>query len=201
MLELATGTGLAMAAGLNAWVPLLGLGLLSRHTDLVALPGGWSWLENGWVLTVLGVLLLIEVLADKVPVLDSFNDAVQTVVRPTSGGIAFGAGATSETVTVQDPGTFVSSGQWLPVVLGIVLALVVHLVKATARVVSNASTGGAAAPALSTAEDVGAVALSALAVLLPVLVVVALLGLGVAGFLVVRASRRRRAARAARASG
>ncbi len=58
MLELITGTVLASAAGLNAYVPLLGLGLLSRFTDLVHLPDGWLWLENEWALGVLGVLLL-----------------------------------------------------------------------------------------------------------------------------------------------
>ena len=38
MLELLTGTGLAMAAGLNAYIPLLALGLVARFTDLLALP-------------------------------------------------------------------------------------------------------------------------------------------------------------------
>lgn len=36
-----TGFGLATAAELNAYIPLLALGLLSRFTDLVALPQGW----------------------------------------------------------------------------------------------------------------------------------------------------------------
>jgi hypothetical protein len=58
MLELATGSGLALAAGLNAWIPLLALGLLSRYTDLVTLPGGWAWLENGWILAMLVVMLV-----------------------------------------------------------------------------------------------------------------------------------------------
>ena len=36
--ELLTGFGLATAAGLNAYIPLLALGLLARFTDLVTLP-------------------------------------------------------------------------------------------------------------------------------------------------------------------
>ncbi|MCF4122862.1 DUF4126 domain-containing protein [Antribacter sp. KLBMP9083] len=191
MLELATGSGLAMAAGLNAWIPLILLGLLSRFTDLVELPGAWSWLENPWVLWILGVLLVVEVVADKIPVVDNINDVVQTVIRPTAGGIAFGAGAGSETVTVTDPQTFLESGQWLPVVLGIVLALGVHATKAGARVVANTATGGAAAPVVSTAEDIGSVGFSVLALLLPILVVPLLLGLVACIVLVVRAWRRR----------
>lgn len=191
MLELATGSGLAMAAGLNAWIPLMLLGLLSRFTDLVELPGAWSWLENPWVLGILAVLLVVEVVADKIPVVDNINDVVQTVIRPTAGGIAFGAGAGSETVTVTDPQTFFQSGQWLPVVLGIVLALGVHATKAGARVVANTATGGAAAPVVSTAEDIGSIGFSVLALLLPILVVPLLLGLVACIVLVVRARRRR----------
>ena len=71
MLEILTGTGLAVAAGLNAYIPLLLLGLAARFLDVVALPSGWAWLENEWVLGGLAVLLVIEVVADKVPVVDT----------------------------------------------------------------------------------------------------------------------------------
>jgi hypothetical protein len=192
MLELATGAGLALAAGLNAWIPLLALGLLSRYTDLVTLPAGWAWLENGWVLVVVGVLLLLEVVGDKVPVVDTVNDVVQTVVRPGAGGIAFGAGAASETARVDDPAAFVESGAWIPVVLGIVLALGVHLTKAAVRATANAATGGVAAPVLSTAEDGASVGLTFAAILVPLLVVPVLVGLGVVAW---RLGRRRRRAR------
>lgn len=90
-MELLTGFGLATAAGLNAYIPLLALGLLSRFTHLVSLPAGWSWLENGWVMAIVAVLLIVEVVADKIPALDSINDTIQTFVRPTAGGIVFGS--------------------------------------------------------------------------------------------------------------
>lgn len=69
-MELLTGFGLATAAGLNAYIPLLALGLLSRFTDLVTLPAGWAWLENGGVMAIVAMLLAVEVVADKVPGLD-----------------------------------------------------------------------------------------------------------------------------------
>jgi uncharacterized membrane protein len=68
--ELLTGLGLATASGLNAYIPLLALGLMSRFTDLITLPQGWVWLENGWVMAIVAVLLVIEVVADKIPALD-----------------------------------------------------------------------------------------------------------------------------------
>lgn len=199
MLEALTGTGLAASAGLNAYIPLLVMGLLARFSDLIDLPAGWSWLSNGWVLVILAVLLAVEVVADKVPVVDHFNDVVQTVVRPTAGGLAFGAGSASQTVTVSDPGSFFGSHQWVPVAAGVLIALCVHGVKAAARPVVNVSTAGFGAPVASTIEDIGSVLMSVLAILMPVLVLVGL-GLLVWGaVLVVRRRRRRRAERAAMA--
>ena len=190
MLETLTGTGLAAAAGLNAYIPLLALGLLGRFTDFIALPAGWAWLENGWVLGVLGVLFLVEIVADKVPAVDHVNDILQTLVRPAAGGIVFGSGTSAQTPAISDP-DFFASGSWVPIAGGIVVALLVHLAKAGTRAVANAGTAGIAAPVLSTAEDVSSVVLVALAILLPALVAVALVGLAVALFLLVRRGRRK----------
>ncbi|PZF84917.1 DUF4126 domain-containing protein [Micromonospora deserti] len=202
MLEVLTGTGLAASAGLNAYIPLLTMGLLARHTDLIDLPSGWQWLGNGWVIGILAVLLVIEVVADKVPVVDHVNDVVQTVVRPTAGGLAFGAGSASETVTVSDPGNFFSSNDWVPVATGVLIALGVHLLKSAARPVINATTAGAGAPVASTAEDATSVLMSVVAILLPVLVLAFLLGLVLFLFWFLRRrSDRRRERQAARAAG
>lgn len=196
-MELLTGLGLASAAGLNAYIPLLALGLLARFTDLVNLPSGFAWLENGWVLVIVAVLLTVEVVADKIPALDSVNDVVQTVVRPTSGGIVFGAGTASQTAAVTDPGAFVSSGQWIPVAIGVAVALVMHLTKTAVRPVANVATAGVAAPVLSTFEDVTSIGLVFAAILLPVLVLVALVVIGWAAFALWRRRRRRSSTRPA----
>jgi hypothetical protein len=200
--ELLTGTGLAASAGLNAYIPLLTVGVLARYTSLMALPDSWQWISNGWVLTILAALLVVELIADKVPVVDHVNDVVQTVVRPTAGGLAFGAGSTSETVTVSDPGEFFSSNQWVPIVVGILIALGVHAIKATVRPVINTATGGLGAPVASTAEDATSVVMSIVAILLPVLVLVFLVALVIGGPLLIRRAReRRRERKAARAAG
>jgi len=190
--QLLTGLGLATAAGLNAYIPMLMLGLLARFTDVVNLPGGWSWLENGWVLTIVGVLLVIEIVADKVPALDSINDTVQTFVRPTAGGIVFGSGTAAETAAVADPGDFARSGQWIPVVIGVVIALAVHLVKTAVRPAANVATAGVAAPVLSTVEDGISVSLVLVALLVPALVLVFVVIIAWAAFRLLRRRRRRR---------
>jgi hypothetical protein len=192
VLALLTGTGLAASSGLNAYIPLLTLGLLSRYTETVTLPAGWQWLDGGWALVVLAVLLAIETVADKVPVVDSVNDVLQTVVRPTAGGLAFGATQTSDAVKTQDPGSFFAHGQWVPIAIGVVLALIVHTGKATARPVINTATVGFGAPIVSTLEDVASFGLSLVALLAPVLVVFGLAALAAFFWWSIRKLRARR---------
>ncbi|HEY2793801.1 MAG TPA: DUF4126 domain-containing protein [Micromonosporaceae bacterium] len=194
MIEALTGIGLSASSGLNAWIPLLMLGLLNRYTDLITLPAPWHWLSNGWVLIILGVLLAFEIVADKVPVVDSANDAVQTFVRPTSGGLAFGASSDAHTVTVSDPGSFFHGHQWVAIVSGALVAFFMHVLKSTARPVANTLTLGTAAPVLSTAEDVTSAGLSIVAIVIPILVILFLALIVYALFRVRRRFRRRRSA-------
>lgn len=172
MLELLTGSGMAMAAGLNAYIPLIALGLLSRYSDLLTLPAGWTWLESTPALVILAVLLAVEVVADKIPAVDSVNDIVQTAVRPTAGGIVFAAGSASQTAAVPDPAVLLEGWRWVPIALGVVLAATTHTAKALSRPVVDTSTAGAGAPVASTVEDVASVGLVVVSVLLPVLVAV-----------------------------
>ncbi|MDL9936538.1 DUF4126 domain-containing protein [Gordonia sp. ABSL1-1] len=194
MLELLTGSGLALAAGLNAYIPLIVLGLAGRYLDFVDLPSAAQWLSNGWVLAILTALLVVEVIADKIPVVDTVNDSIQTVIRPTAGGIAFGTGAASETAVVTDPASFFSSSAWIPIAIGVVLALVVHGTKALLRPPVNAVSGGVGAPVMSSIEDAGSVALALFALLAPVLVLAMIVAVGIAVWLGYRrlTSRRHR---------
>jgi uncharacterized membrane protein len=191
-MELLTGAGLATAAGLNAYIPLLLFGLGARFFDWVQLPPAWAWLSNEWVLVVIGVLLVLEIVADKIPAVDSVNDIVQTVVRPTAGGILFGAGTGSQTVAVTDPASFFTSNAWVPVAIGVVLSLVVHVGKTMARPAANAASFGLAAPVLSTVEDGVSLALAFFAIVLPILVIVGIIGVVIGGIALIRRSRRRK---------
>ena len=168
------------------------MGLLSKFTGLISLPPGWAWLENGWVMAVVAVLLAVEIVADKIPALDTINDTVQTFVRPTAGGIVFGSGTAAQTAAVTDPAEFARTGQWVPVAIGVVTALVVHLTKTAVRPAANVATAGVAAPVLSTIEDVTSVSLTFIAILIPALVAVVLIALAVAAVWLLRRRRRRR---------
>ncbi len=188
MLASLTGLGLSAAAGLNAYIPLLLVGLLARFTGVITLPEPYRWIQSGWALTVVAVLLLAEVVLDKVPVVDHVNDAVQTLVRPTVGGVIFAATAAAGQA---DASPWMRQHPWVGWLLGIVVAGLVHAGKATARPVVNVSTVGVGTPVVSAAEDAASLAMSLVAVFVPVLVVVALLLLVWAAVAVGRRVRRR----------
>lgn len=189
MLVALTGIGLSAAAGLNAYIPFLVVALLARFTDLVTLPDGLAWMESGWTIAIGTVLLLADVVLDKVPAVDTVNDAVQTFIRPATGGIVFAATSAAHEL---EGSAWVQDNPWLPVVAGIVVAGLVHAGKATARPVVNAGTGGLGAPVVSTIEDGASIGLSLVAVLVPALVLVLILLLVVALVLLLRRRRSRR---------
>ena len=86
--------GLSASAGLNAYIPLLVVGVIAHYfPNTLALNTPWDLIANPWILILLGILVIIEMLADKVPAVNHINDLIQTVVRPAAGAIAFAASA------------------------------------------------------------------------------------------------------------
>ncbi|QKE82510.1 DUF4126 domain-containing protein [Arthrobacter sp. NEB 688] len=171
MLAALTGTGLSAAAGLNAYIPFLVVALVARFTDLLTLPAGYEWMTSGWAIGIGSVLLLAEVVLDKIPAVDTVNDAIQTFIRPGVGGLIFSATSAAAEV---DRSTWMADHPWVGVVLGVVVAGLVHTGKMAARPVVNGATVGLGAPVVSTVEDGASIGLSLVAVLAPVFVVVAL---------------------------
>jgi uncharacterized protein DUF4126 len=164
-MELLTGIftafGLSASAGLNAYIPLLLVGLLARYTDLIHLNAPWDTLSNPWIVLMLCILVIIEMLADKIPAVNHLNDLVQTLVRPAAGAIAFAASA--NVVTNVSP--------VLALACGLLVAGTVHVAKAGAvRPMVTATTAGAGNIPVSIAEDVVSTVLSFLAIAVPILV-------------------------------
>lgn len=176
MIEALTGVGLSAAAGLNAYIPFLVVALLARYSDVITLPQSLAWIESGWAIGIGSVLLLTEVVLDKIPAVDTVNDAVQTFIRPSMGGLMFAASSAAEKA---DQSTWLADNPWVGVVLGVVTSGIIHAGKATARPAIDAGTLGLGTPVVSTAEDTASVGLSLVAIFVPVLVVVAIVILAV----------------------
>jgi hypothetical protein len=185
LLSVFTAFGLSSAAGLNAYLPLLVVALVARFTDLVTLRSPWDGLESWWVIGVLAVLLVVEMLVDKVPAVDTVNDLIQTVIRPAAGAILFAANA----------GTLGEVHPVLALICGLLVAGSVHAAKATARPLVTGATAGTLNPIVSTAEDVLSLVVTVLSIVVPLLALV-LLFLVVLWFIRWRRNRRRRMAEA-----
>lgn len=164
-MELLTGIfsafGLSASAGLNAYIPLLIVALLARFTNLIHLNQPWDTLANGWIIALLVVLSVIEFFADKIPAVNHINDAIQTVIRPVAGAVAFASSA--EVITDVSP--------VLSLAAGLIVAGTVHAIKSAAvRPAVTATTGGAGNVPVSIAEDLISALVSILAIIVPVVI-------------------------------
>jgi Domain of unknown function (DUF4126) len=152
--------GLSASAGLNAYIPLLVVGVIAHYfPKTLTLNQPWDLIANPWILILLGVLVIIEMIADKVPAVNHVNDLIQTFVRPVAGAIAFAASA--KVVTNIHP--------LLALACGLLMAGGVHVVKSAAlRPAVTAVTAGVGNVPVSVTEDILAFFASVFAILLPV---------------------------------
>lgn len=184
MFEILTGMGLAMPAGLNAYIPLLALGIADRYFGLINLAAPYDLLATPAGLAIITLLLIVEVVADKVPLVDHLNDLIQSAVRPSSGAVVLMAST--------DPVDYVNP--IFALLLGLTLAGVVHLIKMAIRPAITTTTGGVGNPIVSAAEDGAAIASSIIALVAPVLVAFILIALVFALIWLLRNRRRKRLA-------
>src|SRR4051794_36548449 len=78
---------LSAAGGLNAYAPLLVVGLLARFTGLVHLAPPYDLLAHPLVLAALGLLAALDFVADKIPVVDHAVHVVGLAVHPAAGAV------------------------------------------------------------------------------------------------------------------
>lgn len=143
------------ASGINAYATVFVLGILGRFLNTGGVPEGFQRTD---VLIIMGILALVELVADKVPVVDSVWDVPSTVIRPIAGAVigALIAGAQGDLLTI----TLAAVGG--------VTALLSHLSKAGIRLAVNTSPEPVSNVGASVAGDVGVVGVTTLAVLFPV---------------------------------
>jgi uncharacterized membrane protein len=185
---LLTALGLSSTAGLRAYLPLLILGIASdiRGPDGVALlpvQDQFHVLGHPIVLGVLAVLVILEFLADKVPGVDHVSDVIHTVIRPAAGALIMAGSAN----TLSDSGT---TGKIVAAVIGAVIALATHGMKASTRAAVTGTTGGIGNPIASFLEDALVVVVILLLVLAPIIGFIALVLLLILFFKAARAGYR-----------
>lgn len=143
------------ASGINAYATVFVLGLLGRFAGMADVPEGFGRID---VLVVMGVLGLLELVADKIPYLDSVWDSISTIIRPVAGALIGGliAGESGDLLTV----TLASVGG--------LTALLSHITKAGTRLAINTSPEPVSNVGHSLAGDLGLVTVLGIAALNPV---------------------------------
>jgi len=130
LVALAAALGWASGVRLYAVVFLTGL---AGALGWVPLPPGLRILQTPLVLWASGFMLVMEFLADKIPLVDSLWDAVHTVIRIPAGA-ALAAGVFSGTL-----GGDHASWALVAALAGGTLAAAAHTTKATTRAAVNTS--------------------------------------------------------------
>lgn len=188
--------GSGWVSGVRPYFMVFLLGLSGRLLGLEQVP---EVLQRTDLLVITAILLLVDLAADKIAFLDSFWDQLHIVIRPIAGGaIGFLLGGETDTTSAV-----------VMAVLGAATAFGSHAAKATARAAVNVSPEPVSNALVSTGEDVAAVVMGLLTILLPALAgVLALLLLGLGIYAIVRIRRayrglreRLQTARARRADG
>ena len=159
--SVALGIALAACAGLRAWLPMLAVSLSVRF-GVLPLGDSFRFLGSDTALAVFLIATVIELIADKIPVVDHALDALSTVLKPIAGMVL----AASVLWTVDDPIVALALG----LIVGAPASLLPHTAKATTRGILSPLTAGLAAPILSVIEDVIAFGLVALAIVAPFVV-------------------------------
>jgi hypothetical protein len=133
---------ICFSAGLNVYATVAMLGLLS-HARVLALPASLRLVDNWYVIGICGILFLVELIGDKIPIFDLLWNAMHTFVRvPVAGLLAYGA-------TAQLP-------EWerlVATLIGSLIALAAHSGKTAARAAVAHSPEPFSNIALSLSED------------------------------------------------
>jgi len=175
LIALATGLGLSTAAGLNAFLPLLTIGILARF-GLIELAAPFGLLAHPLVLLIIAALAVLDFMGDKLPAVDSALHAAGIIVAPIAGAI----------LALAAQGDIATIHPLVVAAAGLVAAGGTHLARAAVRPVVTTATAGTANPVLSFIEDGASLVLSVLAILAPALAVILLLVLAVVLFRVLR---------------
>jgi hypothetical protein len=173
---LLSGTGFALAVGLNATLPLLILALADRSaSDNIDHP--LDAISSNAGIVVLLFLLPIELIADKIPKIDHFSNLAHTLFRPVAGALAFAAIASLDG----------DLNPWIAGILGFAIALGVHLWKIGKRPTLAAASRGIGTPIISILEDALVIVLCVSSAFVPIANIVLI---PLAGFLILRTTRR-----------
>ncbi len=167
LIEILLGISLSAASGFRVFVPLLALSTAAvvGHIDL---PTDFDWIENPQALAVFAVACALEIGGYYIPWFDHLLDVAATPAAILAGTVVTASLAPDMNPIVQWTLALVAGGGTAGITKGLM-----NLLRAT----STATSGGLANPVVATVELVVAIALSVLAITLPVVAGLVVIGL------------------------
>ncbi|WP_353168945.1 DUF4126 domain-containing protein [Acinetobacter sp.] len=164
LLSLCIGIGLSAACGFRVFVPLLVMSIASLMGWFEPMKG-FEWLAIPSVCMGLAVATVCEIGAYYIPWVDNALDTIATPAAMVAGTL------TTMAVSSGEMSQFAS---WAAaIIVGGGTATAVQMGTVAVRGLSTATTGGIANPVVSTGEWIGAIVVSVLSLIVPVLVVIA----------------------------
>lgn len=177
------GVGLAASCGFRVFVPMLVMSIAAKAGQL-ELTEGWAWIGSWPAITAFAVATLIEIGGFYIPWLDNLLDAISTPASVIAGTIATAACVSNMSPLLQWSTAIIAGGG---------AAGAVQCTTVVVRAASTSTTGGFGNFIVATLELIASLALSVLAIVVPVL---ALFALCVVGIWMSRVLRRWRASKA-----
>lgn len=174
--------GLSAACGFRVFVPMFVISL-AAHGGQLSLGSSFEWMGSDMAMVVFGLATALEIGAYYLPWLDNMLDSVATPAAVVAGAVTSASCLSGHSELMGWVAAAITGGG----IAGGVQAMTV-----VTRLTSLATTGGAANPVVSTVEATTSTVMSIIAVAIPLLVILFVLGFGYMAYRIVRRRRRKR---------
>ena len=168
LLTILMGIGLSAASGFRVFIPLLVVSIAS-FTGNLALADSFSWIGTLPALITFGIATVFEIAGYYIPWVDNILDTITSPMAVVAGAVLMASVVTDISPLIK----------WvLAIIAGGGVAGTIQALTGMTRVTSSLTTGGLGNPGVSTVESGSSIALSALAIFIPLIagiIVIALL--------------------------
>ncbi len=180
LVSIAMGIALSACAGFRVFIPMLA-GALAGHFNIIDLSADMAWLGSWPAIISFGTAAVVEVAAYYIPFVDNLLD---TIAAPLS--VAAGTVLASSILPIAEQEPLIRWG--IALLAGGSAAGTIQLGTGLLRLFSSKATVGTGNVVVSTTENAAAITGSILSFIIPV--IIALLGVLLMGWIVVKISKR-----------
>jgi hypothetical protein len=162
LIGVALGIGLSASAGFRVFLPLLITAVAARF-DFIPLNDNFAWLSSNVALASLSAATIVEIIAYYIPFIDNLLDTIAMPMAIVAGTIL------AASVLPVDQGFL----KWIMAfIIGGGASATVQGGTSLLRLASAGTTGGIGNPAVSTGENVAAIGIPLLTIIIPLIMVV-----------------------------